>query len=420
MNENIRQILRNLVVEWRDRSLPTIKNREIEIEDWTDNESVFKIVTVVGFRRVGKTYLLLDYAAKKGKDKCLYLNLEDERLPKKTEVLTELVNVVKEFYGNQMITLLLDEIQEIPDWSRWARRVNESRTAHLVLSGSSSKLSSREIPTELRGRMITKTIFPLSFREYRAWTGREGILAMGDYLKFGGFPEIVLAEEGRKPLLLDDYFQTFLVRDIIERYRPRQEAAIRDLIRLLLNSQYYTFGKLAKSLKMAGYSIGVGTVANYVSWLTNSYFLRPLEIHSPRVKQRIANPKKAYFADSYFVSKLSGNFSQNIGKLMEEAVASYLFRKESHSIQDEVFYWKDQRDKEVDFVIMDGVTVKELIQVSYVSSLLEIPEREIASLKKAERKLNCSNLTLITWDFEGVVEGVNCVPLAKFLQSHNT
>lgn len=419
MTSNIRQILRELVAEWQNRPLPEIKPREIEIGDWFSG-SISKIVCVVGFRRVGKTFLLLDFAQKNGKENCLYLNLEDERLPKETVVLTELVNIIKEFYGGKKLTLLLDEIQEIPDWSRWARRINETREHHLILSGSSSKLSSAEIPTELRGRTVTKEVFPLSFSEFRKWRGKgESLKDLREYLTFGGFPEIVLAEEGKKPILLDEYFQTFLGRDIVERYHPRQEQAIKDLIRLVLSSPYYTFGKLTKSLQSAGYQIGKGTVANYLSWLETSYFLRPLEIHAARVKARLQHPKKSYFTDSFFVSRLAGNFSLNLGRLMEEAVANYFFRQQAVNPNLEIYYWRDQKDREVDFVVRDNGQTQKLVQVSYVSGAAEIAERETVSLERASQDLNCNNLILITWDYEGEIKlggkTIVSLPLGKLL-----
>ncbi len=404
MNRNIKQSLRILIQEWQIRSLPIIKPREIQLGDWFTDGAVNKTVSVVGFRRTGKTFLLLDFAKKQGQENCLYINLEDERLPRDTAVLTQLVDVIKEFYGTKKLFLLLDEIQEIPDWSRWVRRVNETGLYNLIISGSSSKLSSAEIPTELRGRTITKTVFPLSFSEFKKWKDpTNDLLLLREYLFFGGLPEIVLADEGKKSILLDEYFQTFLLRDVFERFHLRQEQAMRDLIRLVLSSTYYTFGKLTQSLKIAGFAIGKGTVAKYLSLLSSSYFLNQLEIHNAKVKSRIQHPKKPYFVDSFFVSRLAGNFSHNVGRLMEEVVASYYFRRRIINPNSDFYYWKDERGREVDFVLMENLKVVRLIQVSYVSSLTDISERELVALEKASDELDCRNLDLITWDLTGEI-----------------
>lgn len=417
MDGDIRRNLRIIIQEWQARPLPIIKPRDIDLGDWFNDKNINKVISVVGFRRTGKTFILLDFAQKQGQKNCLYLNLEDERLPKKIEVLTQLLDVIKEFYGRQKLFLLLDEIQEIPDWSRWVRRVNESNLHHLIISGSSSKLSLSEIPTELRGRTITKTVFPLSFCEFKSWKSPgDDLMLLREYLLFGGFPEIVLADEGKKPILLDEYFHTFLLRDVFERFNLRQEQAMRDLIRLVLASPYYTFGKLTKSLTNAGYEIGKGTVAKYLSVLASSYFLRPLEIHNTKVKSRIQHPKKPYFADSFFVSRMAGNFSPNLGRLMEEVVASYYFRQKIANPNLDIYYWKNTLGREVDFVIMENLKVSKLVQVSYVSSMTDISERETKALELASLDLGCDNLELITWDFEAEIKIKNkriiCRPLS--------
>lgn len=419
MTTNIKQSLRQVVSEWQIRKLPEAMSREVDLSPWV-GQSIKKIIAVVGFRRVGKTYILLNFAKQIGQENCLYINFEDERLPKNTNTLTSLLEIVSEYYPNNFPILLLDEIQNIPDWSRWARRVNETTNFQLILSGSSSKLSSAEIPTELRGRTITKTVFPLNFSEFISWKKLENnIFALSEYLRYGGFPEIVISDEGKKPLLLDEYYQTFLVRDIIERYHPRQESAIRDLIRLVVNSPYYTIGKLTKSLNLASYIISKGTVSNYILWLTSSYFMRSLEIESPKVKSKIQHPKKPYFIDSYFISRLNETSSENISRQMEHAVAQHLFRDEANNPNLSTNYWKDQSDKEVDFVVKNGLRVTNLIQVSFITSSIDIAPRETSSLIKASNQLNCQNLTLVTWDYKADLKiqnkTIHCIPIGSFI-----
>lgn len=415
MTVNYRPVLREMVDEWAERDFPKIIPRGFYLENWLSGP-VHKIVSVVGFRRVGKTFILLETAQKLGKDKCLYLNLEDERLPQKTEVLTQLLEVLREKTNWQPEVLFLDEIQNIPDWSRWAQRVNEEGKYRLVLSGSSSKLSSAEIPTELRGRTVTKTVFPLSFSEFLKFKGN----SLTQYLTFGGFPEVVLSDEGKRYLLLDEYYQTFVVRDLLERYRPREEEALRDLMRLLLNAPFYTIGKLTASLNSSGkYHLGKSTVGRYVSWLKESFFLHELEIHTAKIKARLQHPKKAYFVDNFFVSRLTENFSANLGRLMEQAVALQLFRQKSVDSQTEIFYWRDPRDREVDFVVRKNLEVKSLLQVCYVSRMEDLPERETVSLLRAGKELSCKNMTIITFDLAGEkrIDGeiIKLIPLNDFL-----
>ena len=147
---------------WWSNPLPAIKTRDVRLSSYLD-PNVRKIISVVGFRRVGKTFALLDFAQKYGKEKCIYINFEDERIQKKIETLGQLIESLVELKGNQPFVLLMDEIQEIPEWSMWARRINETTQYRLILSGSSSQLLSREIPTELRGQTITIPMLPLNW-----------------------------------------------------------------------------------------------------------------------------------------------------------------------------------------------------------------------------------------------------------------
>src|SRR3989344_8679237 len=111
----MKQLLHDLINNWWNSPLPDIKARDMDLMSYFDT-SIRKIISVTGFRRVGKTFTLLDFASKLGKEKCVYINFEDERIPKKTEVLSTLVDLLTELKGKLPLVLLMDEIQEIPDW----------------------------------------------------------------------------------------------------------------------------------------------------------------------------------------------------------------------------------------------------------------------------------------------------------------
>ena len=408
--------------------MPLIKSRDINLLSYFD-PNVRKTITVVGFRRVGKTFSLLDFAQKYGQEKCVYLNFEDERIPKKTEILSSLVDLMTELRGNQPFVFLMDEIQEIPQWSMWARRINETTKHRLILSGSSSKLSSHEIPTELRGQTITIPIFPLNWNEFlrfreidkNALPHPQILNLLREYLTYGGMPEIVLSEEGLKPLILAEYFKTFVDRDIVERYKLRNKEAFSDLLRLLPNTRSFTYSKLANSLKSMGHSIGKATVVRYMRWLELSLFVSWLEFYSANVKSRIQTMKKLYLVDNYFSSQFTSTFSANLGHLMEQAVFHKLHIQREWDPRFELAYWKDYSGNEIDFVIMKNKTVTGLIQAVFASGMTDIPERETKALVKAAKTHQKPAVTLITWDFENTVmlDGIKLeyIPLWKWLSS---
>lgn len=423
---NTKQLLENLIREWRQWPLPKIIPRRVNLQEFVDLP-VNKIVAVVGFRRSGKTYTLLDLAQKLGQQRCVYLNFEDERLLRQTATLTQLSEVLTEISGRQAYTLLLDEIQNIPNWSLWARRINETGQHKLFISGSSSKLSSAELPTELRGRCLSVRVYPLNFPEFlqfrgiKAETETRTQLAhlTREYLIYGGFPEIVLTEEGKRPLILDEYYQTFVAKDIIDRYKLRKSPALTGLISLLLNSPYFTISKLARNLKSLDTQISKASVMRYLTYLQQSFFLNSLLLHTPGIKNRLKAERKPYFVDTYFISRYASDFSQQLGRLMENAVAGFLIRRLDNHPRLGLYYWKDYQGREVDFVLRQQEKVIQLIQVCFIFGGGRIPDREIKGLIKAGKELDCQDLVIITWDQETSLEiagvTIKCRPIYQWL-----
>lgn len=426
----MKTILNEILAEWKERKLPDMIEREkdpTKLIDW----KVFKAIPIVGFRRTGKTFLLLNVARKLGKENTIYIDFEDERIPQKTEVLSFLSDAIKELYGRKKLVLLLDEIQNIPNWSKWIRRMLDSFNYQIILSGSSSKLSSKEIPTELRGRCISLELLPLSFSEFLKFknenleklTDSLKLNLLREYINFGGLPEVVLSEEVKKYMLIEEYFKTFLVRDIFERYKIRNKELMRDLIRLLLNSTHITITKVFDTLKSLGHKVGKETIANYFYYLRTSLFVEFLEIVSPKIKNSLKAPRKVMFIDNFFIKRFSSKFSENMGRLMENCVFLELKRKVSEDPLLEIYYWKDYQQHEVDFVVKKNLKVNQLVQVTYASSRDEIEKREIKALTKASEELNCKNLLIITWDYDDEIKAKNktisCLPLWKWLLGHS-
>lgn len=412
-----------LLTEWKQRQLPKVIERNIPIGEYA-LFSPAKITAISGFRRTGKTYLLFQLLQKLGKERCVYLNFEDERIPRTTDFLTGLLPAIKEEYG-LIDYLLLDEVHVIPQWSVWLRRIYDTEKIRLFVTGSSSKMSSREIPTELRGRFLEIRVFPLSFSEFLAFKGISGndqeraILGRmeQEYLRYGGLPEVVLSEENRKSEILQNYYNTVIRRDIIERFRIKSEENLKALLNLLLSSTQYTISKLYNSLKSLGYDIGKSTVQTFLGYIETAYFAYSVPVHSPKVKEQMQWPRKIYFIDTGFVSQLSGKFSRNMGRLYENIVFLELQRRQKGN--SELFYWKNQQHEEVDFVIRQGLKVKQLIQVCYDLDDFDTRKREERALLKASKELKCKNLLIISENKEGteIRSGVKItyVPLSGWM-----
>ena len=419
---------------WIEKDLPEIKEREADLQEYLDILPG-KIPVVTGFRRAGKSFIVYDLIKellkKYSKEEVIYINFNDERIPHDTRFLSDLIPTIRSTFDKKIRYLFLDEIQEMPKWSKWLRRINDNEDIRIFVTGSSSKVSSREIPTELRGRALEIELYPLSFKEFLGFNEisvnlkdisyRENELAilrryLDIYLKYGGMPEVVLAPESLKIEILQDYYRTVVARDVVERYDIKNEEALKAMIRLLINSSHYSVSKMNNTLKSLGHRIGKTTMMNYIGYLSSSYFLHPIEIFSTKVKDSMQYQRKPYFIDNGFITALSTRMGKDWGRKYENCVAVELMRR---GFGDELYYWKNDRGWEVDFVLRTEEEVKKLIQVCYDIDNIETKNREIRALYNASRELGCEDLTIISRDTESVENymdvRIKVIPLWRFL-----
>lgn len=403
---------RTLLYEWKDRKLPEVISRDTKI-DLSHQPGVRNAIVITGFRRVGKTYLLFEAIEKLltiySREEVVYINFEDERITPSTDFLSDLIPQIQAVFGKKPKYLFLDELQTIPNWSKWVRRILDSEEINIVITGSSSKMSSAELPTELRGRAWEITVYPLNFSEFLrfkqtlidvaklAFVKEEAArfnFLFEEYLLFGGLPAVVLTAQEKKQELLQSYFQTVVQKDIAERYKIENDTALKTLLKLLLNSSYITISKLHNSLKSLNVPVGKSTVDNYLSYIETAYFMKELFIYNPSVINQLQYPRKVYFIDTGFMTALSTKFSKNFGRLFENVVFNKLLQddKQENKI---VYYYKDLKGNEVDFAILEEGKTKALYQVCFDLSDEETRSREIHSLIKTATRLNCSNLYLI-------------------------
>jgi len=434
------KIIKTILAEWKGKNIPAVIPREINLQDYI-NIKVNKIIVLNGFRRVGKTYILYglvnELLNSNSREEVVHINFEDERIPLKTEFLSILLPTAEELFRKKIKYLFLDELHNIPNWSKWLRRIYDNQDIRIFVSGSSSRMSENEIPTELRGRFLEIKIFPLSFKEFLKfkkldfdfkvldYSEKEKSLiqkALAEYLTFGGLPEIVLIDENKKFELAQSYYATVIKRDIVERYKIKNEESLKALIKLLLDSKEYSISKSYNNLKSLGYKIGKSTLQKYISYIESSYFAFSLPIFSHKIKDQMQYPKKIYFVDNAFINSISTKFSNNFGRLYENLVAVELRRKRK-----ECYYWKNNEKEEVDFILKNNAKIEQLIQVCYDISESDTKKREIRALLKASKDLKCRNLLLINKNYSGeeklewfgIKRNVKFISLWKWLLEEN-
>lgn len=430
------KVIRTILTEWKAKNIPSIIPRDVTLKDYLSMK-VNKIIVLNGFRRVGKTYILYGLANEllksNTREEIVHINFEDERIPLKTEFLSSILPVADELFNKKIKYLFLDELHNIPNWSKWLRRTYDNKNIKIFVSGSSSKMSEEEIPTELRGRFLEVKVFPLSFKEFLEfkklrfdlknidYSEQEKPLilkALTEYLVYGGLPEIVLEDENKKFELAQSYYATVIKRDIAERYNIKNEESLKTLIKLLLDSKEYSISKTYNNLKSLGLEVGKSTVQKYLSYIENSYFAFSLPIFSYKIKDQIQYPKKIYFIDNVFINAISTKFMNNFGRLYENLVAIELKRRKQES-----YYWKNMEKEEVDFVVKKDSKIDRLIQVCYDISDPDTKKREIKALLKAGKDLRCNNLIIINQNYFGEEQAewfgikgkIKFIPLWKWL-----
>ncbi|NPA48278.1 MAG: ATP-binding protein [Thermococci archaeon] len=426
------EVLEEVIAEFHEFGIPEVKERELTLPLDVD-----VAVSVYGLRRTGKTHLLYLTMRRLIRDglpveRIFYVNFEDERLAGLSA--GDLSAIVQLYYKHNpdadLMYLFLDEVQVVEGWERFVRRLLERKRARVFVTGSSSKLLSREIATSLRGRTLSFRLFPLSFREFLAFKGfelreplterRRGILLrlLEEYVEYGGFPGIVDYSPPLKIRTLQEYLDLIVYRDLVERYGIEKVSALKALMRVLAKNfaRKASIRKLHSLVSSTGVKVSRPTLAEYLAYLEDIGFVLPVRKYHPSDVESLRSQPKLYIADTGFATALGVG---DTGYRIENIVATELLRRKHYfEPRLEVHYWEDGRG-EVDFVVSLGGRAKELVQVSYALDEPQTRERELKALLRASEALNCQNLTVVTWEEEGVEEingkRVRLVPLWRWL-----
>jgi len=386
-----------------------------------------KAVSIVGPRRAGKTYFLLNLFYKHLHE-AIYMDLESLELSRlEAEDVLRILPLYEARFGIRVKWVFLDEVQNLKLWSRLVRSLL-NRGYYVFISGSSSKLLPMELATELRGRTLTYLLLPFSFREFLRAKGfkpkiplTESDVAhvkvlLDEYLRYGGFPEVVFS--GQKDRILREYMDTVFYRDFVERRGIRSIQVARILFEYLLQNFGNEVG-IERVRRFIEHQAGINTKKTIYSYLdglaeTLNFFF--LENYHAGVFRRKRWPKKVYVCDVGIPRMLQ--FSPNVGRLMENAVFLELLRKRNMEPSLEIYYLKRANYK-VDFLVKVKEEVRELIQVTYATDVVDIDNREFRALRKASESLNCRDLKIITWDVEDVLNRdgrkIKLIPLWKWL-----
>ena len=423
----MREIFRRIIVDFQERPIRQTIKRDVEVPLFSD-----KIISLIGVRRCGKTSILYKMIEELRESidikNIVYINFEDDRLLGTTvNNLDDMIEGYYELYPqkrDEKIYLFFDEVQNIPQWELFIRRIYDTLNVQIVITGSSSKLLSSEIATSLRGRTLTYEIFPFSFKEYLRFKNITVNLnsskslsfikhSFEEYLIYGGFPETIGQDSVIQKRILSDYVNLIVYKDLIERYGITNTSLLKHLIKYTFVNMatLVSITKLYNDFKSNGFKLGKETLFDYFGYLEEAYAIFSVPIFRSSVREEQRNPKKIYAIDNGLRAVYDSSFSSDYSKLYENLVFLALRSKTN-----EVYYIKERQ--EIDFYcVIDGK--KQLINVSVDISNPDTLEREINSLVEGMEYVGVDKSVLITKEREGSMSvGENVViliPLWKWL-----
>lgn len=401
-------------------------------------ENLRKAQILIGMRRSGKTwslYQVMHDLMDNGldKSKILYINFEDERLSDmKKDNFQDIVHAYFELYPEYLnspdVYFFFDEIHEVDGWEKFIRRILDQEKMQLYITGSSSKMLSKEIASSLRGRTLTQEIFPFAFGEYlemrkiakpkRIGTKERIQLTstFGSFLIEGGFPETIGRDAQIHRDLLQGYTASVIYRDIVDRYHVSNTHALKQLLAHCLRNSatIFSVSKMYNMFKSLGYAISKNSLYEYMSYFEDSYCIFSLNKFDLSLRKAAQSMKKIFTIDQGLITAFTMSSAFDQSQLLETAVFSHLRRQSS-----DLFYYHTKEGKEVDFVQLLADQSIALFQVCISLKDSQTRKREVDALSIAMLELNVSTGTIITFDEEEeivVPSGlITCIPAWKLL-----
>lgn len=404
-----RDVLKQIIIDQKEMYLDNpLISRDYDLEENVN-------YCFVGIRRTGKSYMMYQQIHNLMNDgisssQIVYVNFEDERLLEiGVDDLNTILEIGIEFSGSKgKPYLFLDEIQNVDGWEKFVRRVADMKY-RINITGSNSKMLSKEIASTLGGRFMIVNVFPYSFKEYLSANHIENIMLAQigtkkradivsqyeQYVTYGAFPELVDIKNKRP--FLNNIYQTVYLQDIITRNKITNDFAVRLILKKIAESvtKALSFNRLTNIVKSAGISIGKQTVINYVGHMLDSYLIFSLQNYASK-----KTSPKYYFMDTGLLGLMLLDYKT---AQLENLVAVELIRR--YGFENVYFF---ENNIEVDFYIpsenlaiqvsmqvLDDVDTLERETRAFVKLNQFIPDTKCLFVTNSEEtKLNCDGIKI--------------------------
>jgi predicted AAA+ superfamily ATPase len=427
------ETIKSIILDFQETNIETGVPRRFQIEAVRNKAAV-----CIGVRRSGKsTYLcqVIQRLIESGvsRQNILYLNFFDDRLH---ALRQENLGLITEAYysifprkkNSETVYCFFDEIQSVPGWEPFVDRMMRTEKCEIYITGSSAKMLSKEIATQMRGRALSWEMFPFSFREFLDYKGikQEDSLstkkrlivqkAFEEYWETGGFPEVLGLSRQLRIKIHQEYFHTILFRDLVERHDISHPKAVTDLAHRLVDNtaSLYSINSLTGYLKSLGHKVPKAAVSDYLEWFEDAYILFTVQIFDSSAARRDSNPKRIYCIDHAMVTSVASGILVNSGHLLENLVFTALRR-----LYPEIYYYKTRTGREVDFIVPTSGRTRILVQACESLAEPQTRKREIAALSEGMTELGLKTGTIVTRnDYELIKTDtgtIDVIPAWRFL-----
>lgn len=397
-------LFKQLILDFIERDLSHIKPRELQLP-----ENVSKVISVIGPRRAGKTSLLFQLIHQLRKkiatERLVYINFEDDRLfPLSLKDMDVLVSAYYELFPHnkeETVWFFLDEIQEVPNWELFIRRLNDTENCRIYITGSSAKLLSRELASSLRGRTLVYKLFTLSFSEFLSFNGivedintskgKALLLHWFDrWLRQGGYPELLFLPEDLHQKTIQEYTDLMLYRDIVERFSLKNPSLLKYIFKFIIQNMAnpLTINKIFNDLNSQGFAMSRSTLYDYFSYLEETFTVFKVDKWHRSLRVQAVNPSKYYLVDPAF--KYSMTSTKDEGRVLENAVFIHLMKADIYPNyllhkQEVDFYWEGGTPMNVCLDLSDPTTkAREINGMLEALNKLELPEGIILTRDQEE------------------------------------
>ena len=428
------ETIKEIILDFQELEFQTGTPRRMTITPVPGKATVY-----IGVRRCGKSTFMFQHMQRLvdngvSRRNILYLNFFDDRLHKLQHdgmgiILEAYFSLYPEKKRTEKIYCFFDEIQVVSGWEPFVDRLMRTENCEVYITGSSAKMLSSEIATQMRGRAISWEMFPFSFVEFldhkqipfaESMSVKQRLTVQKTfeehYWQRGGFPEVVGLDRRLRIKIHQEYFNTLLFRDLIERHDISHPKAVADLAHRLVDNiaSLYSINNLFGYLKSLGHKIPKSTVSDYLAWFEDAFFLFTVRIFDASSTRANANPKKIYSVDHSLVTSVGSGILINSGHLLENLVFCALRR-----ITPEIYYYKSKNGRETDFIALMSNRAKLLVQVCRSMVDPKTRKREITALSEAMAELQMTEGLIVTYSEEETLEVapglIKIVPAWRFL-----